>query len=325
MTDVSVDPYFGLAEANETSLLPAPDREIQVFERIPSNTPASQAAKILDRAATEVRRRGAQSIKGAGLGHIGGEFSITDTLVTLYLSSMNISPEMVEANDPNRDRLFLSKGHAANALYTVLAATGYINPAALRTFVQAESMLNGHPAMNKIHAVEANTGPLGHGLPIAVGSAVAAELDGSNRRTFVLLGDGELQEGSNWEAMMYAGHRGISRLAALVDRNHLQQGATVEETNDLEPLADKIRSFNWEVVEVDGHDHEALIEAFGGVPSTSGKPTFFIAHTHKGHPISFMNDNVAWHHKVPNDEQMAQVIAELDRHLEELNSAENGG
>lgn len=312
---------FGLRHEVITTLLPKPDREIEVFERIPRDAPREDAARILKKAAMEVRRRGIQSIHDAGLGHVGGEFSITDVLVTLYLAAANISPEQVEGEDPDRDRIILSKGHAANALYTVLAAGGYIHPETLRTFMQPESMLNGHPALNKVKAVEANTGPLGHGLPIAVGTALAAELDGSHRRTFVLLGDGEMQEGSNWEAIMYAGHRKLGHLAALVDRNHLQQGAQVEETNDLEPLADKLRAFNWEVVEVDGHDHRALLDAFDNIPASSGKPTFFIAHTHKGYPVSYMSDNVAWHHKVPSAEQVEQALKELDAILAEIDTA----
>lgn len=307
-----LDAHAGLRHVVETTRLAPPDREIQVFDRIPPETERAQVLATLERAATEVRRRAIQTIGSAGAGHIGGEFSISDALVTLYLAVMNTSPAQVAAGDPDRDRLVLSKGHAANALYTVLAAAGYIAPEALRTFLQPESMLNGHPARNKITAVEANTGPLGHGLPIAVGMAIAAELDGSARGTYVLLGDGEMQEGSNWEAMMTAGSRRLSHLVALVDRNRLQQGARVSDTNDLEPLADKLRAFNWEVVEVDGHDHGQLLDAFRSAPAASGKPTFIIAHTDKGYPISYMRGNVAWHHKVPTPDQVAQALAELD-------------
>lgn len=306
----------GLVEVVDTTLLPAPDREIAVLGRVPADADRQQVVAHLQRAATEVRRRNIQTVGGAGAGHIGGEFSITDALVTLYLAVMNISPAQVADQDPERDRLVLSKGHAANALYTTLAVAGYLHPEALRTFLQPHSMLNGHPARTKLTAVEASTGPLGHGLPIAVGMALAARLDGSRRRTFVLLGDGELQEGSNWEAFMTAGQQRLDHLVALVDRNRLQQGARVADTNDLEPLADKLRAFNWEVVEVDGHDHGALLDAFAGVPAASGKPTFVIAHTDKGYPVSYMRDNVAWHHKVPNAEQVAQALTELDAILE---------
>lgn len=302
----------GLVHAVTTTLLAPPDREIEVLRRVPEGANRAEAVAHLRRAATEVRRRAVQTVGAAGAGHIGGEFSITDALVTLYLSVMNISPEQVEASDPERDRIVLSKGHAANALYTTLAVGGYIAPEALRTFLQPTSMLNGHPARTKIHAVEASTGPLGHGLPIAVGMALAARLDGSQRRTFVLLGDGELQEGSNWEAFMTAGHQRLDRLVALVDRNRLQQGARVADTNDLEPLADKLRAFGWEVVEVDGNDVGALLDAYAAVPAASGRPTFVLAHTDKGFPVSYMRDDVAWHHKVPSAEQVALAVSELD-------------
>lgn len=315
--------YRGLVEHHEVPMLPAPGREIEVFSKAPVGADKADVAVMLKRAATEVRRRSVQTIGDVGAGHIGGEFSITDALVTLYLESMNISPDMVESEDPERDRLILSKGHAANALYTTLAAAGYIDPIALRTFLQAGSMLNGHPARNKIKAVEANTGPLGHGLPIAVGMALSARLDNSERRTFVLLGDGELQEGSNWEAFMTAGHHKLNNLIALVDRNLLQQGARVEDTNDLEPLPDKLRAFNWNVVEVDGHDHAAMIDAFANAGKDSDQPTFIIAHTEKGYPVSFMRGNVAWHHKVPTREQVSEIITELDQILDQAGKEES--
>ena len=245
----------------------------------------------------------------AGLGHIGGEFSVIDILVTLYLHAMNMSPGQL--GDPERDRFILSKGHAAAALYTTLAVAGFLPAKDLATFMQPNSLLNGHPARTKIEAVEASTGPLGHGLPIAVGTAFAGKLDGSPRRTFVVVGDGELQEGSNWEALMTAGNHRLEHLCVVVDRNRLQQGAKVADTNDLEPLADKLAAFGLDVVEVDGHDHAALLDVFESVPSASGRPTAVVARTHKGYPISFMQDNVAWHHKVPSADQVAQALAEL--------------
>jgi transketolase len=223
---------------------------------------------------------------------------------------MNVAPDRLD--DPDRDRFVLSKGHAAAALYTTLAVAGFLPPEQLETFMQPRSDLNGHPARTKLTAVEASTGPLGHGLPIAVGTALAGRLDGSARRTFVVVGDGELQEGSNWEALMTAGNHGLANLCLVVDRNRLQQGALVADTNDLEPLADKLRAFGLEVLEVDGHDHGALVEAFAAVPAASGRPTAVIAHTVKGHPVSFMSDNVAWHHKVPSADQVDQALAELE-------------
>lgn len=287
-----------------------PSDVLPVLGRVPEGADHSQVAAHLAEAARLVRRRDIQMVRAAGLGHIGGEFSVIDILVTLYLHAMNVTPGRLD--DPDRDRFILSKGHAAAALYTTLAMAGFLPPEHLSTFMQPRSQLNGHPARTKIDAVEASTGPLGHGLPIAVGTAFAGALDGSSRRTFVVVGDGELQEGSNWEALMTAGNHSLSRLCVVVDRNRLQQGATVLDTNNLEPLGDKLRSFGLEVVEVDGHDHGALAEVFAGVPADSGKPTAVIAHTHKGHPISFMSDEVAWHHKVPSPEQVALALNELE-------------
>jgi len=287
-----------------------PHDTLTVLGRVPSDASREQAVAHLAEAARLVRRRDIEMVRAAGLGHIGGEFSVIDVLVTLYLHAMNVSPEHLD--DPERDRFILSKGHAAAALYTTLAMAGFLEPAQLGTFMQPQSQLNGHPARTKIAAVEASTGPLGHGLPIAVGTAFAGKLDGSARRTFVVVGDGELQEGSNWEALMTAGNHRLSHLCVVVDRNRLQQGARVADTNDLEPFADKLTAFGLEVVDVDGHDHGALLEVFANVPAASGKPTAVIAHTRKGHPISFMSDNVAWHHKVPSAEQLDQALAELE-------------
>ncbi|HEY3436239.1 MAG TPA: transketolase [Actinotalea sp.] len=283
---------------------------LPVLGRVPDGADREAVVAHLAEAARQVRRRDIKMIRAAGLGHIGGEFSVIDILVTLYLHALNISPDRMD--DPDRDRFILSKGHAAAALYTTLAIAGFLPPEQLSTFMQPLSQLNGHPARTKIAAVEASTGPLGHGLPIAVGTAFAGKLDGSARRTVVVVGDGELQEGSNWEALMTAGNHGLSHLCVVVDRNRLQQGARVADTNDLEPLADKLRAFGMEVVEVDGHDHGALADAFAAVPAASGKPTAVIAHTFKGHPISFMSDDVAWHHKVPSPDQVATALAELE-------------
>ena len=180
------------------------------------------------------------------------------------------------------------------------------------TFVQPDSRLNGHPVRTKVPGVEAGTGPLGRGLPIAVGDALAAKIDGSPRRVLVLTGDGELQEGSNWEALMAAAQFKLDNLIVVADRNHLQQGATTEDTNDLSPLDGKARAFGAHVVDVDAHDHGALLDAFGRVPAASGRPTFVIAHSHKGHPISFMSDSVPWHHRLPTDEETTRALEELE-------------
>lgn len=255
----------------------------------------------------EIRIAALRTITRAKLGHVGGDFSVTDILTTLYFSVLRVDP--AHPDWPERDRFILSKGHCAVSFYCVLAKAGFIPESLLEQFAAPLSPLGGHPNRNKVPGVEANTGALGHGLPIALGSALASRLAGNRWRSFVVLGDGELQEGSNWEAAMAAGHRGIGNLVAVVDRNRLQQGAGTEETARLEPLADKWASFGWEVVEVDGHDHAALHEVLSA--SHPDRPRCVIAHTHKGKGVSFMEDRVEWHHKVPSAEQFDQALTEL--------------
>ena len=284
--------------------------DLPVIGRTPPGASREEVIAHLKEGARLIRRKDLSNVVNAGMGHIGGELSIIDVLATLYLHEANITADNLD--DPDRDRVILSKGHAANALYTTFAAAGLIPVEQLDTFVQPGSMLNGHPARTKVRGVEANTGPLGHGLPIAVGDALAAKIDGSPRRVFVLTGDGELQEGSNWEALMFAAQQKLDNLCAVVDRNHLQQGATTEDTNDLTPLDDKARAFGWEVAHVDAHDYGALLDAFARVPAASGRPTFIIAHSHKSHPISFMSDSVPWHHRLPTEEEATRALSELE-------------
>ena len=254
----------------------------------------------------------------AKLGHIGGDFSVTDILVTLYSEVLKIDPKAPAA--PGRDRFILSKGHCAGALYTTLAFFGFFPEAELDTFVEPLSKLNGHPNRTKVSGVETNTGPLGHGLPVAVGTSLASRLTGLNYRVFVITGDGELQEGSNWEAAMSAAHYKLDNLTVIVDRNRLQQGAGTEQTNQLDPLDDKWRAFGWSVREIDGHNYEALLDTFAQVPFEAGKPSCIIANTHKGQGVSFMQDNVAWHHKVPNEAEYAAALKELDNLAETVSS-----
>jgi transketolase len=254
-----------------------------------------------------VRLSDLEMIGRAGLGHIGGDFSVIDILATLYGAVLNVDP--ARPDDPERDRFILSKGHSAGALYATLAHCGFFPLSELETFAQPMSALNGHPNRTKVPGVETNTGPLGHGFPVAVGCALAARLQRSSRRTFVVLGDGELQEGSNWEAAMTAGHYGLAFLTAIVDRNRLQQGAGTEETKQLEPLADKWTSFGWEVRVIDGHDYGQLLSSLD--PSSTGRPVCVIANTIKGKGVSFMEDRVEWHHKVPSTDQIAAARKEL--------------
>ena len=277
--------------------------------RIGRDRPRAEVIDHLRRAATELRRRDPVMIVHSGNGHIGGDFSIADILVSLVLYELNLDPS--DPLMPERDRLILSKGHTAGALYIAMALAGYFDPAELMTFMDPQSRLNGHPNRRYLPGIEANTGPLGHGLPIAVGTAIAAKLDGSPRRTVVLLGDGEMQEGSNWEALMTAAHHRLDNLVAVIDRNHLQQGATTEETTQLEPLADKLSAFGAEVREIDAHDYDQILDAFAA-PPTPGRPTVILAHSHKGHPISFMSDRVGWHHHVPTADEVDAIWAELE-------------
>jgi transketolase len=263
----------------------------------------------LRRRAARIRRRDLAMITRAGLGHPGGDLSAADILTTLYFAVLRVDPN--NPLDPQRDRFILSKGHCSGALYTTLAEAGFFPIELLDTFAQPMSKLNGHPDRNKTPGVEANTGPLGHGLPVAVGCALAAHLDGAAWRTYVLTGDGELQEGSNWEAAMAAAHFGLDNLTLIVDRNGLQLGDATERTMALEPLADKMRSFGWSVTEVDGNDVAALLDVFAGLPVVAGKPTCIIAHTHKGQGVSFMRDQASWHHRIPTGDELAAAGREL--------------
>jgi len=269
-----------------------------------------QQVEKLRKLAASVRSHDLQTVYNAKLGHVGGEMSATDILVALYFAVLRVDPE--RPDDPDRDRFILSKGHSAVALYTTLAHRGFIPMEELDTFAQPLSKLNGHPDRNKVPGVETNTGPLGHGLPVAVGAALAAKLQDAAWRVFALTGDGELQEGSNWEAAMSAAHYKLDNLTVIVDRNRLQQGDWTEQTMHLEPLADKWRAFGWSVLEVDGHSILQLLQTFSRLPVEAGKPNCIIAHTHKGQGVSFMRDRAAWHHKVPSAEELAKALKELE-------------
>jgi transketolase len=259
--------------------------------------------------AKAIRRRALGMVFRAKQGHPGGDMSVADILATLYFGALKVDP--ANPNDPARDRFILSKGHCTGALYATLAEKGFITLASLDTYMQPLSMLNGHPNRNYTPGVETNTGPLGHGMPVAVGIAIAGQIDRARYRVFVVTGDGELQEGSNWEAALTAGHRKLGSLTLIIDRNGLQQGARTEDTATLEPLADKWRAFGWEVVEVDGHDHDALLSIFTAERTGSSKPLCVIAHTHKGQGVSFMRDQVNWHHGVMNQKQYDLALQEV--------------
>ena len=254
-----------------------------------------------------MRRTAFGMVHKAKLGHPGGDFSAIDILATLYFGVMRFDPQNPRWAD--RDRFIMSKGHATGALYTALCAAGYFPEDWLQTYMQPRSMLNGHPNRNYLPGVETNTGPLGHGFPVAVGVAIAGALSGQTFRTYVLTGDGEQQEGSNWEAAMVAGHRKLSHLTLVIDRNRLQQGAGTEETSGLDPLDQKYAAFGWDVTELDGHDHASLFAALFAPPGL--RPRCIIANTIKGKGVSFMENVASWHHGVPNDAQFAQAMKEL--------------
>jgi transketolase len=286
---------------------PGTERTAQLTSPLSPTMEPDDRMNRLRAEATRVRRSVVEMIGHARMGHIGGDLSSADILTTLFFAVLRLDPAVPTA--PGRDRFILSKGHCAAALYSTLALRGFMPVETLSTFMQPQSALNGHPNRRKVPGVEANTGPLGHGLPIGVGAAIAAKLAKASWRTFVVLGDGELQEGSNWEAAMCAGHRRLDNLTAIVDRNCLQQGARTEDTNQLEPLADRWRSFGWDTIECDGHDHGALYNAF--TAASAGRPRCVIARTTKGKGISFIEDRVEWHHKVPSREQIELALKEL--------------
>jgi transketolase len=259
--------------------------------------------------ARRIRRASLRMVHAARMGHPGGDLSSADILAVLYFHALRVDP--ARPKDPGRDRFVLSKGHASASLYATLAQAGFIPAGQLDSFMKPLSPLNGHPNRNEVPGVEANTGPLGHGLPVSVGMALAAKMDRADWRTFVLTGDGELQEGSNWEAIMSAAQFRLDNLTAIVDRNGLQQGNATESTMGLEPLPDRWRAFGWSVAEVDGHDVSELARTFDAVPFEAGRPSCVIARTHKGRGVSFIEDRVGWHHRVPTDEELAAALEEL--------------
>jgi len=259
--------------------------------------------------ARQIRLLDLKTVFHAGAGHIGGEMSAIDILTTLYFHTLRVDPK--NPDDPLRDRFILSKGHTACALYVTLALRGFIDRDLLATFLKPNSPLNGHPNRVKVAGIETNTGPLGHGLPVGIGMAKAAKISSEDWRVFVLCGDGELQEGSNWEAAMAASQFKLDNLTLIVDHNRLQQGARLAETNALAPITEKFTAFGWSTTEIDGHDIGQIATVLDRNNATANRPTCVVAHTNKGQGISFMSDRVEWHHKVPNKAQYEQALQEL--------------
>jgi len=269
---------------------------------------------VLTKKSCRLRRDIIEMVYRSGAGHVGGDLSVADILTVLYFKIMNVSPE--KQNNPERDRFLLSKGHCADALYCALGEKGFYDVnEAIKTFCQFGSRFIGHPNM-EVPGIELNFGSLGHGISVGVGMALAAKMDRRNYRTYVVLGDGEMAEGSNYEGMMAAGHYKLDNLCATVDLNRLQISGTTEQVMNSASLADKFRDFNWNVIEVkDGNNCEMLVRAYEKAAGYKGKPTVVIAHTVKGKGISFMENQSSWHHGVMTEEQYQQAVKELEEVL----------
>lgn len=242
-------------------------------------------------------------------GHPGGSLSAADIITALYFNIMNINPE--NPKDLDRDRFVLSKGHAAPALYSVLARRGFFDVKELNTLRKFGSILQGHPNMNEVPGVDMSTGSLGQGISAAVGMAVAGKIDKKNYRVYTLLGDGELEEGEVWEAAMAAAHYKLDNLTAFIDHNGLQIDGPITEVMSPEPVADKFKAFGWNVLNIDGHDFNQILDAAEKAKNTKGKPTMIVCKTVKGKGVSFMENVASWHGTAPNREQCAAALKEL--------------
>jgi len=267
--------------------------------------------KRLEDIAREIRCSILTMVSEAGVGHIGGSLSITDILVALYFKVLKINPR--DPGWPDRDRLVMSKGHGAAAIYSTLAEKGFFPKEELKTFGLINSNLQVHPDKNKVPGIEASTGALGQGLSIGLGMALAARLNKKDYYTFVILGDGEIQEGQVWEAAMFASHYRIDNLTAILDYNNVQLMGNVSEIMEIAPVAEKWSSFGWEVLEIDGHNFNQIIESLYKAKEVKGKPTIIIANTTKGKGVSFMQNTCKWHGSVPTQEEYIKAMAEVKK------------
>ncbi|MBR7070844.1 MAG: transketolase [Clostridia bacterium] len=275
----------------------------------------AQEKQNLQRIANKVRHSIIDGVHAAKSGHPGGSLSLAEILTYLYFSKMNVDPQNPQM--PNRDRLVLSKGHGAPALYAVLAHRGFFSVDEMKQLRQIGSMLQGHPDMNKIPGVDMSTGSLGQGISAACGMALSAKHFGQDYRVYTVLGDGEAEEGQVWEAAMFAGNKELSNLTAIVDYNGLQIDGTIEEVNSAAPFDKKFEAFGWHTIVIDGNDFDQ-IEAALNEAETVQKPVVIIAKTVKGKGVSYMENAVGWHGKAPNDELYEQAIRELDKEAETL-------
>ena len=283
--------------------------EARVHSGFPEGKPDVSDPRVL---AWLIRRNGLEMTHLSRGSHIGSVLSVAEIIAVLYTSVLNVDSK--DPKKPDRDRLILSKGHAGSAVYSALAETGFFPVEQLKTHYANGSVLSGHVSHKGVPGVEVSTGALGHGLGIGVGMALGARMDRAPWRTFVVLGDGECDEGSVWESALQAAQYGLDRLVAVVDYNHMQSLTTVEKTLKLEPFEQKWRDFGWNAESVDGHDTEALKAAFDRAKGNagSGKPSVILAHTVKGRGVSFMENNILWHYRTPQGEEYEAALAELE-------------
>ena len=277
----------------------------QEQEEVESNRNNDELKEIARKIRVDVIR----AIHEAGSGHPGGSLSATDILTALYFDTMNIDPENPKME--GRDKFVLSKGHAVPALYATLAERGFYDVEEMMTLRKIGSHFQGHPNMHKVPGLEMSTGSLGQGFSVAVGMATAGKMDGNPGRVYALCGDGELQEGIIWEAALSAAHRNLDNLVLIVDWNGLQIDGKVDDVKKVTPLSGKFQTFGWHVINVDGHSFPEILAALDEAKAVKGQPTAIIAKTHKGHGVSFMEDQAGWHGKAPNDEQFRQAMEEL--------------
>ena len=273
----------------------------------------------LQKRANEVRKGIVTSVHSAKAGHPGGSLSAADMFTYLYFEEMNIDPKNPKWAD--RDRFVLSKGHTAPGLYSALANRGYFPVEDLTTLRKLGSYLQGHPCMQETPGVDMSSGSLGQGISAAVGMALAAKLDNKDYRVYTLLGDGEIQEGQVWEAAMFAGARKLDNLVVIVDNNGLQIDGKVEDVCSVYPIDKKFEAFNFQTINIDGHNFDEIRAAMEKAKSTKGMPTAIIMNTVKGKGVSFMEDNAGWHGKAPNDDEYATAMADLEKIAEQLEKA----
>lgn len=265
--------------------------------------------KQLQQHAINIRKNILKMVANAQSGHIGGSLSSADIITYLYFNVMDINEDNVKGVD--RDRFVLSKGHASPLLYAVLAEKGFIDEDELMTFRKINSRLQGHPSMKLLDGVDMSTGSLGQGISAAVGMAIANKLDQNDHRIYVLLGDGECEEGEVWEAAMAATHYKLDNLCAILDYNQLQIDGSIHDVMDPSPLDEKFKAFGWHVIEIDGHNYDEIEKAFAQAKTIKGQPTLIFAHTIKGKGVSFMENQSAWHGSAPNEEQLKEALKEL--------------